>query len=162
MYTLEFTNQYLKDLKIIRKRNYDEIKLNRLIKLLIDGSTLPPCYKKHKLSGKYKNLSECHISPDWILIYIRNTSNKLITLIRTGTHSDLYKWIYHNCYSNITTLDFTVNKYIEFLKTLQNAGYDFHPQRWTNNKTLWLKELVLQNIKNIAKSCLNYTRVIRG
>jgi mRNA interferase YafQ len=91
MYTLEFTNQYLKDLKIIRKRNYNEIKLNRLIKLLIDGRTIPPRYKNHKLSGKYKNLSECHISPDWILIYIRNTSSNLITLIRTGTHSDLYK-----------------------------------------------------------------------
>ena len=91
MYSLEFTNQYLKDLKRARKRKFDEGKLNKIIQLLIEGKKLPPRFKNHYLSGNYKDLFECHISPDWLLIYSRNNTLKLIKLIRTGTHSDLFK-----------------------------------------------------------------------
>ena len=76
MYALEFTNQYLKDLKLARKRNLDESKLNDLIFLLLSGSSLPPKYKDHGLMGNMKGLNECHISPDWLLIYEKDTINK--------------------------------------------------------------------------------------
>lgn len=91
MYRLEFTHQYLKDLKIARKRGLDENKLNTIIRLLLDGRKIPIQNKNHKLSGNYKGLYECHIEPDWLLIYSKNKSIHLITLIRTGSHADLFK-----------------------------------------------------------------------
>lgn len=90
MFQLEFTHQYLKDLKLARKRNLDEDKLNHLIKLLISNTNLPKKYKNHLLKGNYQGLYECHITPDWLLIYSKNEIIKLITLIRTGTHSYLF------------------------------------------------------------------------
>jgi mRNA interferase YafQ len=90
MYKLEFTHQYLKDLKLARKRKLDESKLNALIQLLLTGNNLPQKYKDHGLTGNMKGLNECHISPDWLLIYEKSTTFKLITLMRTGTHSDIF------------------------------------------------------------------------
>lgn len=90
MYSLEFTNQYLRDLKLARKRKLNESKLNDLIKLLLSGTPLPPKHKNHILVGIYKGLNECHIAPDWLLIYEKKETIKLITLMRTGSHSDLF------------------------------------------------------------------------
>ena len=90
MYSLEFTNQYLRDLKLVRKRNFDEQKLNQVIQILIKGNKLPKQNYNHILTGFYKGLNECHISPDWLLIYSKDNRISLITLIRTGTHSDLF------------------------------------------------------------------------
>jgi len=90
MYTLEFTNQYLRDLRLARKRKFEESKLNEVIKLLLTGNKLPVKYQDHSLSGNMKGLRECHISPDWLLIYQKDIVIKLITLIRTGTHSDFF------------------------------------------------------------------------
>jgi mRNA interferase YafQ len=91
VYSLEITNQYLRDLKLARKRKLDEQKLNQVIKILISGDIMPLQYKDHNLTGVYTGLNECHISPDWLLIYSKNKTIKLITLIRTGSHSDLFK-----------------------------------------------------------------------
>lgn len=91
MYTLEFTNQFLKDLKKARQRNFDENRLNDIIQLLLEGSKLPKKYKEHRLKGVYHGMYECHVAPDWLLIYLKEKRIKLITLIRTGTHSDLFK-----------------------------------------------------------------------
>ena len=91
MYSLEFTKQYLRDLKLSRKRNLDEEKLNQLIKILIADDSIPKQYENHALTGNYIGLNECHISPDWLLIYSKNKTIKLITLVRTGTHADLFK-----------------------------------------------------------------------
>jgi mRNA interferase YafQ len=90
MYRLEFTNQYLKDLKLARKRNFDEDKLNKLIELIISGEEIPVKFKNHILKGNFKGFYECHVTPDWLLIYSKQETIKLITLIRTGTHSDLF------------------------------------------------------------------------
>jgi mRNA interferase YafQ len=90
MYRLEFTNQYLKDLKLARKRNFDEDKLNKLIGLIISEEEIPVKFKNHILKGNFKGFYECHIAPDWLLIYSKQETIKLITLIRTGTHSDLF------------------------------------------------------------------------
>jgi mRNA interferase YafQ len=91
VYSLEFTKQYLRDLKLARKRNLDEEKLNTVVKILISGHQLPIHHRNHLLSGELKGFCECHITPDWLLIYTKDSVIKLITLIRTGTHSDLFK-----------------------------------------------------------------------
>lgn len=90
MFELELTRQYLKDLKLARKRGLDESKLNEVILKLISGEELPKKNRDHSLSGDYEGFRECHISPDWLLIYSREVTVKIITLVRTGTHSDLY------------------------------------------------------------------------
>ncbi len=90
MFHLEFTQQFFKDLKLARKRNFNEDKLNELIKLLLTGEALPAKYKDHQLKGNYAHYRDCHIENDWVLIYEKNKSIKLVTLIRTGTHSDLF------------------------------------------------------------------------
>jgi mRNA interferase YafQ len=90
MFELELTRQYLKDLKLARKRGLDESKLNEVILKLISGEVLPKKNRDHSLSGDYEGFRECHISPDWLLIYSRDITVKIITLVRTGTHSDLF------------------------------------------------------------------------
>ncbi|HKM92119.1 MAG TPA: type II toxin-antitoxin system YafQ family toxin [Prolixibacteraceae bacterium] len=91
MFRIEITHQYIKDIKLARKRNFDESKLNSAIQILVKGAQLPSHFKNHKLSGNYKGLNECHITPDYLLIYSKNKAIELITLIRIGTHSDLFK-----------------------------------------------------------------------
>ena len=58
--------------------------------LLEQKSILPAKYKSHKLTGDYKGFWECHIQPDWLLIWLQDDTEKTITLARTGTHSDLF------------------------------------------------------------------------
>lgn len=89
-YKLEITRQYLKDLRLARKRQLDENKLNEIILKLLKGEPLPIANRDHALKGDYKDCRECHITPDWLLIYSVKTSVKVITLIRTGSHSDLF------------------------------------------------------------------------
>ena len=84
-----YTNQFKKDYKRIKKQNKDLIKLQDVIKKLAGGERLEQIYKDHQLSGIWKNHRDCHIEPDWILIY-RTTSEELI-LERTGSHSELFK-----------------------------------------------------------------------
>lgn len=84
-----YTNQFKKDYKRIKKQNKDLIKLQDVIKKLSDGERLEQKYKDHQLSGIWKNHRDCHIEPDWILIY-RTTSEELI-LERTGSHSELFR-----------------------------------------------------------------------
>ena len=86
-YRLEFTRQYLKDLKLARKR---PLPLLACKVRLLNGEKLPSSNKDHALKGNYKDCRECHITPDWLLIYSVGTSLKIITLIRTGSHSDIF------------------------------------------------------------------------
>lgn len=90
MYEIEVTNRFLKDLKLARKRNLDENKLNEIIARLANGEKLPDKNHDHPLAGDYKGCRECYISPDWLLIYSVEDVVKIITLIRTGSHSDLF------------------------------------------------------------------------
>ncbi len=89
-YSIEFTHQYLKDLKLARKRGLNEDRLNEVIRCLASGKSLLPKHKDHLLVGDYRGLRECHIQPDWLLIYEREESLKILNLIRTGSHSDLF------------------------------------------------------------------------
>lgn len=84
----QYSNQFKKDLKKIKKKNKDIEKLKILMNLLINNQLLPTKYKDHPLQGNYVDYRDAHIEPDWILIYKIN--DKLLRFERTGTHSDLF------------------------------------------------------------------------
>lgn len=89
-YTIKPTSRFQKDLKLIQKRGYNTNKLSAVIKLLADGKELPPVYKDHQLKGNWDGCRECHIEPDWLLIYEYDNGSLILYLTRTGTHSDLF------------------------------------------------------------------------
>ena len=86
---LYYTSQFKKDYKRVKKQNKDLEKLKTVIELLLSGKKLDSKYRDHQLSGQWKGHRDCHIEPDWILIY-RKTSDSLY-IERTGSHSDLFK-----------------------------------------------------------------------
>jgi mRNA interferase YafQ len=90
MFDLSITTQYKRDLKLARKRGLDENLLDDIIKLLINEKPLPAKNKDHMLVGNYRGCRECHITPDWLLIYSVDNGINLLTLVRTGSHSDLF------------------------------------------------------------------------
>lgn len=89
-YTAKPTSQFKKDLKKAQKRGCDLELLTNVIKKLSDGEKLDEKYKDHPLTGNYSNRRECHIQPDWLLIYQIVESDLILVLVRTGTHSDLF------------------------------------------------------------------------
>ena len=80
----------LRSLKKIIKRGYNLKLLENVLEILCNEQPLPPKYKDHSLSGDYQGHRECHIMPDWLLIYKINHNTLILTLTRTGTHSDLF------------------------------------------------------------------------
>ncbi len=80
--------QFRRDVKLAQKRGKDMSKLRDVLHMLIDGEVLPPRYRDHPLSGEWKHHRDCHIEPDWLLLYKLNGGE--LHLIRTGTHSDLF------------------------------------------------------------------------
>lgn len=89
-YEIKFTTRFKKDYKIAQKRNLDINLLHELISLLASGNPLPERYKDHALTGNYQGARECHIKPDWLLIYNIYEDILVLELMRTGTHSDLF------------------------------------------------------------------------
>lgn len=89
-YKLQITGKFKKDLKGAVKRGYDERLLLTVVNLLCNGEMLPIKHKDHNLTGNWANYRECHITPDWLLIYKIEDDILLLTLTRTGTHSDLF------------------------------------------------------------------------
>lgn len=85
-----WTNQFKKDYKLVIKRGLDINKLDLVIRLLVLDEPLPECYKDHELSGNWKGFRECHIEPNWLLIYKIYNNNLCLSLTRTGSHSDLF------------------------------------------------------------------------
>jgi len=90
MYQLEQTGKFKKDIKLAKKRGLDMRLLDEVVTHLVESGTLPPKNKPHKLTGIYKGFWECHIQPDWLLVWEQDNTIRLITLIRTGRHSDLF------------------------------------------------------------------------
>ena len=90
-YAVKFTNQFKKDLKLAKKQNKDLDKLFEVVNILASGGTLDARYRDHDLSGNYKGTRECHIEPDWLLVYEIRDEVLVLMLYRLGTHSGLYK-----------------------------------------------------------------------
>jgi mRNA interferase YafQ len=73
------------------KRGLDLNAFQTVVEMLASTGTLPPKYKPHRLKGKYYGLWECHISPDWLLVWEQHDEELLLVLVDTGTHSDIFK-----------------------------------------------------------------------
>ena len=92
MLKAEFTTQFKRDYKLALKRGCDPNSLQQVLTLLIMEEPLPEKYRDHALtnSRNYKGMRECHIEPDWLLVYKVFQETLYIKLIRTGSHSDLF------------------------------------------------------------------------
>jgi len=85
-----FTGPFRKDRKLMQKRKKDMDKLTEVLSLLINEQPLQPKHENHPLHGNHEGKMECHVEPDWLLIYRIDKDNSRIMLYRTGSHSDLY------------------------------------------------------------------------
>ena len=90
MYSIRPTARFQKDLKRIEKRGYNISLLADVIKKLANGERLPDKNKDHSLHGDFSGCRECHVTPDWLLIYEISDEELILYLTRTGTHSDLF------------------------------------------------------------------------
>lgn len=89
-YGIVLTSLFKKDLKTARKRGYDLSLLRDVVNTIASGLPLAEKHKDHSLIGNYKGCRECHITPDWLLIYEIAENELILYLTRTGTHSDLF------------------------------------------------------------------------
>ena len=90
MYSIEFSNRYKKSYKLAVKRGLDVSLLNKVIKTLAEGKKLDAKYQDHGLRGNLYGFRECHIQPDWLLIYRIINKTCVLYILDTGSHSDLY------------------------------------------------------------------------
>ncbi len=90
MYEIKPTGRFQKDLKRVQKRGYNLDLIKYVIKKLSKGEQLEAKYRDHSLSGNFSGCRECHITPDWLLVYEIDDGNLILYLTRTGTHSDLF------------------------------------------------------------------------
>ena len=90
-YKVILSNTFVKDLERVIKQGKNITELDKVVQLLQTGEKLPDRYKDHQLKGNMKQFRELHIQPDWLLIYIRNKKELILTLSRTGSHAELLK-----------------------------------------------------------------------
>lgn len=90
MLDIVLSNQFRKDLKLASKRGYDLELLNEVVDKIASGNALPAKNRDHELTGNYIGFRECHIQPDWLLVYKIDNHELILFLSRTGTHSDLF------------------------------------------------------------------------
>lgn len=90
MYTVKFTSKYKKSYKLMVKRGKDISLLDEVVNSLMNGVPLDKKYHDHELAGTWKGHRECHIEPDWLLIYYIENDILVLTLVDTGSHSDLF------------------------------------------------------------------------
>jgi len=89
-YEIIVTSKFKKDIKLMKKQGKDMEKMWQIIKKLADGEMLDERYRDHSLTGNFSGYRECHIAPDWLLVYKINNSELLLLLARTGSHSELF------------------------------------------------------------------------
>lgn len=90
-YKVKFTNQFKKDLKLAKKQGKDTEKLFEVIEKLANGEPLAEKYHDHGLTGNYRGCRECHIQPDWLLVYEVLDDILVLMLYRVGSHSELFR-----------------------------------------------------------------------
>ncbi len=91
MYQADFCNQFKKDYKRCLKRGLPEKEIQKVMRLIIEGKPLLPKHKLHQLVGNFQDCMECHIKPDWLLVFIQDEKLKRVEFVRTGSHSDLFR-----------------------------------------------------------------------
>lgn len=91
MYEIKFTNQFKKDIKLAKKQGKNIDKLFAVVEKLANGEILEIKYRDHELTGNYKGCRECHIEPDWLLVYEIINNKLVLMLYRVGSHSELFK-----------------------------------------------------------------------
>lgn len=91
IYEVKFTSAFKKSYKLMKKRGMNISELDKVIDALRKGEKLDDKYRDHALTGNYIGFRECHIRPDWLLIYLIENSVLTLTLIDTGSHSDIFK-----------------------------------------------------------------------
>ena len=89
-YTLRFTGEFKCSLKRWLKRGCDEKLLTDALNILTEEGRLPDKYRPHRLHGQYEGYWECHIAPDWLLVWDQNDHELIMLMTNTGTHSDLF------------------------------------------------------------------------
>jgi mRNA interferase YafQ len=89
MRKLETTARFRRDAKLAKKRGLDIAKLDAVLDYLLRDKELPAKHYDHELVGAYHGHRECHIQPDWLLIYLKSNDGLVLTAVRTGSHSDL-------------------------------------------------------------------------
>lgn len=90
MLTIVRSNRFLKDLRLAKKRGLDLSALEEVVNKLANQEVLDEKYHDHALSGDYSDFRECHIKPDWLLVYTIDDEELELFLFRTGSHSDLF------------------------------------------------------------------------
>ncbi len=90
MLNIVLSNRFKKDLKLVAKRGYNLDLLDNIVDRLANREVLEEKFRDHELTGNYKGFRECHLEPDWLLVYRVDGDELLLFLSRTGTHSDLF------------------------------------------------------------------------
>ena len=90
MYQVKFTSAFKKSYKLMKKRGFNTDLLDDGVDILRRGKTLDDKFRDHELTGNLAGFRECHIKPDWLLIYLIENNILTLTLVDTGTHSDLF------------------------------------------------------------------------
>lgn len=88
-YQLATTNTFDREYRKMLKRGYNAELLETIVEMLLNDEVLPVKNKDHALTGNWKGYRECHIQPDWLLVYKKSEERLILSLSRTGTHSDL-------------------------------------------------------------------------
>lgn len=88
-YMIDRTTAFMKDVALAKRQGLDIAKLNEVVGALALGQRLPASKRDHALKGEYRGCRECHVAPDWLLVYRRNDVELVLLLVRTGTHRDL-------------------------------------------------------------------------
>ena len=91
MYTVKFSNTFKKSYKLMKKRGLDIKLLDDVIDTLRQGKVLEPRFRDHALIGNMKGFRECHVKPDWLLVYFIENDILTLTLVDTGSHADILK-----------------------------------------------------------------------
>lgn len=90
MFDIRFNNRMKRDVKLMKKRGKDLSKLENILTKLANGENLPDKNKDHQLKGEWQDFRECHIEPDWLLIYRIEDDELILYATATGTHADLF------------------------------------------------------------------------
>lgn len=88
--TVKLTAAFRKDYKRAKKRGFDTKLLHEVVSKLANDEALDAKHRDHPLEGNYKGHRECHVTPDWLLVYFKERDALILTLVETGTHSDLF------------------------------------------------------------------------